>query len=82
MKRLYKSILCLALVATVSMSFTSCMDETEPTDEATTKQIEKSSSAAQALLMAMPAYFNNASQFTSWIDDDGNHFPFGYGAIV
>ena len=44
MKRLYKSILCLALVATVSMSFTSCMDETEPTDEATTKQIEKSSS--------------------------------------
>lgn len=82
MKRLYKSILCLALVATTSLSFTSCMDETEPTDEATTKQIEQSSSAAQALLMAMPAYFNDASKFTSWIDDDGNHYPFGYGAIM
>lgn len=82
MKRLYKSILCLALVTTVSLSFTSCMDETEPTDEATTKQIEQSSSAAQALLMAMPAYFNDASKFTSWIEDDGDHYPFGYGAIM
>ena len=72
----------MALVATTSLSFTSCMDETEPTDEATTKQIEQSSSAAQALLMAMPAYFNDASKFTSWIDDDGNHYPFGYGAIM
>lgn len=58
----------LALVNT-----TSCIDETEPTTVATVDQIAESSAATEALLMAMPAYFN-----TVW--DEGRHWSFGYGA--
>ena len=59
MKKIYKYLLGLGLVVLASMTVTSCIDETEPTQVATIKQVEKSSSATKALLMAMPAYFNH-----------------------
>ncbi|MBR1934336.1 MAG: RagB/SusD family nutrient uptake outer membrane protein [Prevotella sp.] len=81
MKKIYKSIFGAGLVALSVASLTSCIDETEPTTVATTDQIAESSSAAEALMMAMPAYFNEAASYEDWIDD-GSHFPFGYGAIM
>lgn len=63
-------------IATVSVtSFTGCIEETEPTTVATEPQIQESASAAEAFLMAMPAYFNH---FT----DNGWHHGFGYGAMM
>lgn len=81
MKKINKHIFGASLVILGMASLTSCIDETEPTTVATTDQIAESSAAAEALMMAMPAYFNETSKFESWIDD-GNHFPFGYGAIM
>ena len=54
---------------------TSCIEETEPTSVATTKQISESASATEALLMAQPAYFN-----LLW--DNDRHYSFGYGAMM
>ncbi len=53
---------------------TSCLDEVEPTDRATTEQISASSMATTGLLNAMPQYLNDA--------DDDNHFDFGYGSMI
>ena len=74
MKNIYKSILGVGLAAFCLTSFTGCIDETEPTNVATETQIAQSASATQALLMAMPAYFNHGS--------DSYHFQFGYGAMM
>jgi tetratricopeptide (TPR) repeat protein len=79
MNKIYKSILCVCLLSSCFM-VTGCIDETEPTDQATEKQIAASSSATKALLMAMPAYVNAIN--SSLIDDDHWHFPFGYGAMM
>lgn len=75
MKAIYKSFLGLAVAALFTVTFTGCIEETEPTDVATEKQIAASSSATKALLMAMPAYFNNL-----W--DEDLHYSFGYGAMI
>ena len=75
MKTIYKSFLGLAVAAMFTVTFTGCIEETEPTDVATEKQIAESSSAAKALLMAMPAYFNKL-----W--DEDLHYSFGYGAMI
>ncbi len=61
------------------VAMTGCIDETEPTVVATQQQIKKSSSATEALLMAMPAYMNDVDQKMA---DDGYHFWFGYSAIM
>lgn len=79
MKSLYQSILSIGLAAVSLTALTGCMDETEPTTVATEKQIQESSSATEALMMAMPSYFN---KYNSSIADDGWHFPFGYGAMM
>ena len=81
MKSIYQSIFSLSLLVAGSFSFTGCIDETEPTTVATSKQITESSTAAHASLMAMPAYFNEAESFGSRIDD-GNHWIFGYGTMM
>lgn len=81
MKSIYQSIFSLSLLVAGSFSFTGCIDETEPTTVATSKQITESSTAAHASLMAMPAYFNEAESFDSRIDD-GNHWIFGYGTMM
>lgn len=63
-------------MAAVSLTvLNSCIEETEPTSVATSKQISQSASATEALLMAQPAYFNHL-----W--DEDRHYSFGYGAIM
>jgi len=79
MKTIYKSIFGLCLCS-MSVLVTGCIDETQPTDEATETQISTSSSATKALLMAMPAYLNAIDQ--DLIDNSNWHAAFGYGAIM
>ena len=74
MKRYFKSILSAGLFS-LALVNTSCIEETEPTSVATTKQIAESASATEALLMAQPAYFNHL-----W--DEDRHYSFGYGAMM
>ena len=75
MKRLNQTIFAI-VASTVSLtSLNSCIEETEPTSVATTKQIGESASATEALLMAQPAYFN-----LLW--DEDRHYSFGYGAMM
>lgn len=75
MKRYIQSIMGICLATVCLTTATSCIEETEPTSVATTDQIEESSSASEALLMAMPAYFNHL-----W--DEDRHYTFGYGAMM
>ncbi|MCI6550339.1 MAG: RagB/SusD family nutrient uptake outer membrane protein [Prevotella sp.] len=82
MKSIYQSIFSLSLIFCGTLTLTGCMDETEPTTVATSKQIAESSMAAHASLMALPAYFNETERFKDWIDDDGIHYCFGYGAMM
>lgn len=57
---------------------TGCLDETEPQSSTVTeKQVQESSSATKAAVLAMPAYFNH---YDEDIVDRGWHYPFGYGA--
>lgn len=74
MKKLNKTIFALGAVAVSLTTLNSCIEETEPTSVATTKQIAASSAATEALVMAQPAYFNHL-----W--DEDRHYSFGYGAI-
>ena len=82
MKSIYQSIFSLSLICCGALTLTGCMDETEPTRVATSKQIAESSTAAHAALMALPAYFNETKRFENWINDDGIHYCFGYGTIM
>lgn len=75
MKRLNKTIFTLAAAVVSLVTLNSCIEETEPTSVATTKQIAESSSATEALLMAQPAYFN-------FLWDEDRHYSFGYGAMM
>ncbi|MGN0068338.1 MAG: RagB/SusD family nutrient uptake outer membrane protein [Prevotella sp.] len=75
MKKIYQCFLGVGLAAVLLTSFTSCMEETEPTTVATEDQIQQSPSSSESFLMAMPAYFNH---FT----DNGWHHGFGYGAMM
>ena len=79
--KIYKSIFGLCVAAVSLSSLTGCMEETEPTTVATEKQIQQSSSASDAFLMAMPAYFNH---FNATLADDPYvwHAVFGYGAMM
>ena len=55
---------------------TGCIDETEPANGiATEKQVGESSSATEALVMAMPAYCHTRS----WSD---RHSNWGYGSFM
>ncbi len=79
--KIYKSFLGLCVAAVSLSSLTGCMEETEPTTIATEKQIQQSSSASEAFLMAMPAYFNHLN--ATLVDDPYNwHAVFGYGAMM
>lgn len=73
MKRTNKTLSIIAAAAFGLTVLNSCIEETEPTTVATVDQISNSSSAADAMAMAMPAYFNKV-----W--DEDRHFSFGYGA--
>lgn len=79
--KIYKSIFGLCVAAVSLSSLTGCMEETEPTTVATEKQIQQSSSASDAFLMAMPAYLNHLNA-TLADDPYGWHAVFGYSAMM
>lgn len=66
----------VGLCCAASLMTTSCIEETFPTDAATEDQLSASAKATEALLWAMPAFFNDLQTVTS------SHFEFGYGAIM
>lgn len=83
MIKIRKYILGFGLVTAALTSFTSCIDETEPTDIATEKQIGESDAAGEGLLMAMPAFFNNFDEdFYSGGRYGRADYNFGYGAMM
>lgn len=66
----------IASVAVALVSFSSCVEETEPYGSSITKeQTQKSPVAAEAFVMALPAYANNC-----W--DDSRHYCFGYPSFM
>ena len=79
MKRYIKSILTVGLFS-LTLVYTSCIEETEPTDVATQAQAERSSSATKAQVMAIPAQFNAMDD--SYVDSYKWHGPFGYPAML
>ncbi len=67
----------VGLCCAASLMTTSCIEETFPTDAATEDQLSASAKATEALLWAMPAYFNDHATISS-----GNHYEWGYGSIM
>lgn len=76
MKIIYKSILAATMVSPMFLT-TGCIEETFPTSGATQEQLAASSKATEALLWAMPAYFN---AFDLMGGDQA--YDWGYGSIM
>ncbi len=76
MKTIYKSLLSAAIIAP-SMMMTSCVDETFPTSGATQEQLAASAKATEALLWAMPAFYNKFA-----VVSDDQAYDWGYGSIM
>lgn len=74
MKSIYNKICVLGLAILAVTVMSGCMDEVDPNSSLVTeKQVQESPAAADALLMALPAYLNKYTD-TDW------HYSFGYGA--
>jgi tetratricopeptide (TPR) repeat protein len=56
--------------------FTGCIDETVPTNAATSDQLTSSNKATEALLWAMPAFVNKFQVLTT------DHYDWGYGSVM
>lgn len=69
-----KAFLTVGMVSTLAM--TSCIDETFPTSGATDEQLSSSAKATEALLWAMPAYYNTLM----WDGDYG--YDWGFSSIM
>ena len=80
MNKVLKSILFVGIAASTSVSFVSCIDETEPTTVATETQVGQSSAATEALTMAMPAFLTQVDE--GILDGNGWHAVFGYPAMM
>lgn len=78
MKNISKLIVGVCCSASVLM--TGCIDETFPTNVATSEQLASSSKATEALLWAIPAYVNNYGTVST--SADARHYDFGYGAMI
>lgn len=78
-KKIYHSVLGLAVAGLAVGSLTGCMDQPEPNDRATVDQIQQAPSSTESFLMAMPAYFNDI-YFPLY--DKKWHNCFGYGAMM
>ena len=74
MNNIFKSLLAAAVVAP---ALTGCVEETFPTSGATQDQLAASSKATEALLWAMPAYYN-----TYDIMANNQDYDWGYGALM
>lgn len=77
MKRYIKFLIGTAFCSVFFMT-TSCIDETEPTSGVIQDQLDESDNAISAMLMAMPARFNELDARTGNFGDYG----FGYGAMM
>lgn len=73
---IYKSLLA-TVVASPLLFATGCIEETFPTSGATQEQLAASSRATEALLWAMPAYFNAYNLMSS-----SQAYDWGYGSIM
>lgn len=67
----------LGLCCSASLLMSGCIEETFPTDVATEDQLASSAKATEALLWAMPAFFNNLGTLSS-----SYHYDWGYGSIM
>lgn len=65
------------LVSASSLSLTSCIQETEPTNSITETQIQSSQKSLESLLWGMPSVLNREGIFGS-----SYGFDWGYGAIM
>lgn len=74
MNKIFKSILAAAIIAP---TLTGCIEETFLTSGATQGQLAASSKATEALLWAMPAFYNTYDLMGS-----GQAYDWGYGAIM
>lgn len=76
MKLKYRSLIATALIAPMVLT-TGCIEEEFPTSGATQEQLEASAKATEALVWAMPAYFNKLS-----VVSDDAAYDWGYGSIM
>ena len=74
--KIYKHIFPLAALCLGSACFTGCIEEVESTSEVTQEQVDGNASAAEGLVMGIPATMN-ARYFSERRD-----WAFGYGAIM
>lgn len=74
--KISKLLLAVGCTATLMLP-TSCIEETFPTNAATEDQISTSAQATEALLWAMPAFFNNFD-----VLGREQHYDWGYGSMM
>ena len=74
--KISKLLLAVGCSASLMMT-TGCIEETFPTSSATEDQLVTSSMATEAMLWAMPAFFNNFATIS-----DSRHWDWGYGSIM
>lgn len=70
------SKILLGICCSASLTLSSCIDETMPTNIATTDQLGASDKATEALLWAMPAFANEVENVV------GNDWEWGYGSLI
>lgn len=80
MKNISKLIVGVCCSTTLLM--TGCIDETFPTNGATSDQMSSSAKATEALLWAMPAYANKLDIYNQQPTEDPYGFDWGYGSIM
>lgn len=80
MKKIYKSLIVLSCLS-MTFATTSCIDETEPNNVATKKQLASSATAVQALVAAMPAMANNFNSMERASGDE-RHYDYGYSSMM
>ena len=74
MKTIYKTLLVASIL---TPALTGCLEETFPTDGATTEQLQASAKAAEALVWGMPAFMNNVGTIS-----DNYHYDWGQGSLM
>lgn len=79
MKRYIKSFVTAGLFS-LTLVYTGCIEETEPTTVATLDQIQRSSQATKAQALAIPAALQAINE--SYIDNNNWHAVFGYPAMM
>lgn len=80
MKRIYRYLLGAALL-TPTVLTTGCIEETFPTNIATSDQLAGSSKSTESMLRGIPAYFNKLDCL-GFGNADLLHFDWGYGSIM